>query len=200
VGFFNPRAICPNCGAKIHTQDALPGPRFPGGGIQRTGKQCPQCGIPLTGKVGFLGNTAQIDQARVKQGNKTATAATGQRSGADELEKLGMLRKDGVLTEEEFSAAKGRVLSGEETSDGAPAESGGGTVVKDPTSQPSAAARMMQKGVDKVSDRVDRKVSDRVDRKRAEAEAVAGERCDVVLVTRAAVAWDGPEACESSPG
>ena len=79
----------------------------------------------------FLGNTAQIDQARVKQGNKTATAATGQRSGADELEKRAMLRKDGVLTEEEFSAAKGRVLSGEETSDGAPAKLGGGAVVKE---------------------------------------------------------------------
>src|SRR4051794_36905720 len=51
MGFVNPRAFCPNCGAKIHTHThgALQ--------ITYTGRQCPYCHIPLTGKVGH-GNKA----------------------------------------------------------------------------------------------------------------------------------------------
>jgi hypothetical protein len=145
MGFWKPRAICPNCGSKIHTQDALPGPPLPGGGIQRTGTQCPQCGIPLTGKVGFLSNTAQIDQARVQQQRKkTATAEAGQRSRADELEKLAKLRKDGVLTEEEFSAAKGRVLSGPETYE----ETSGGGAMDSTDSEPEERFEVILTGVE----------------------------------------------------
>jgi predicted amidophosphoribosyltransferase len=47
MGFFNPRTFCPNCGAKIHTNN------------RRTGKVCPQCGVALTGKV-KLGNKAEL--------------------------------------------------------------------------------------------------------------------------------------------
>jgi len=53
MGLRNLRAICPNCGAKIHTQPK---------GIGRiswvntwmfteTGQECPYCGVELTGNV-----------------------------------------------------------------------------------------------------------------------------------------------------
>ena len=54
MGLWNPRAFCPNCGAKIHTHDSslIPGTR-------RTGTECPNCGAKLSGKVG-LGDKAVL--------------------------------------------------------------------------------------------------------------------------------------------
>jgi uncharacterized protein (DUF983 family) len=41
MGVVNPRAICPHCGGKIHTQ------------MGETGKHCQWCGEALTGRVGL---------------------------------------------------------------------------------------------------------------------------------------------------
>src|SRR5262245_20776901 len=56
MGIWNPRAFCPNCGAKIHTHDSslIPGTR-------RTGTQCPNCGVKLSGRVGWLDNKAVLE-------------------------------------------------------------------------------------------------------------------------------------------
>jgi hypothetical protein len=48
MGVLNPRAICPNCGGKIHTQAG------------RTGRECQFCGVALTGKVGAVSNRGQL--------------------------------------------------------------------------------------------------------------------------------------------
>jgi hypothetical protein len=58
VGFVNPRAICPNCGAKIHTQGGVVGTATGLG--HRTGTVCPQCGVALSGKVGW-DNKAKLE-------------------------------------------------------------------------------------------------------------------------------------------
>ena len=55
MGFWNPRARCPNCGGKIHTTLS--------GIVERTGTSCQFCGVPLTGKVRF--GMAQLATAQV---------------------------------------------------------------------------------------------------------------------------------------
>jgi hypothetical protein len=52
MGFWNPRAICPSCGAKIHTQGRL---LVLGAS---TGKLCPNCGVKLSGRINELTNKA----------------------------------------------------------------------------------------------------------------------------------------------
>jgi hypothetical protein len=61
VGVRNPRAFCPNCGAKIHTHRSytLAALTFRER-WQRTGVECPQCHVPLTGKVTTFGNRAEL--------------------------------------------------------------------------------------------------------------------------------------------
>jgi ribosomal protein S27AE len=60
VGLRNLRAICPNCGAKIHTQPkGLGHITWANSWVNvQTGKECPFCGVALTGKVG-PGNRAE---------------------------------------------------------------------------------------------------------------------------------------------
>lgn len=58
MGFWNPRAICPNCGAKIHTQ----------AGGWATGRQCPACGVALTGTKTFFSNEAKLAPPPVEPG------------------------------------------------------------------------------------------------------------------------------------
>lgn len=60
MGFWNPRAICPSCGAKIHTQGRL----FVIGAT--TGKVCPNCGVKLSGRINELTNTA-VSAAKVEE-------------------------------------------------------------------------------------------------------------------------------------
>jgi hypothetical protein len=67
MGVLNPRAICPNCGAKIHTQQSI----WPGS--KRTGTECPHCGVKLSGRVGALDNKAVL---------------AGQQSGAEQVTAL----------------------------------------------------------------------------------------------------------------
>ena len=50
MGLWNPRAFCPNCGGKIHTQSR--------GAQSWTGTSCPLCGVALTGRV--RGNRAEL--------------------------------------------------------------------------------------------------------------------------------------------
>lgn len=62
MGIRNLRAICPNCGAKIHTQPKGLGHVslwMNSGPLVKTGTQCPMCGVALTGKV-LLGNQAEL--------------------------------------------------------------------------------------------------------------------------------------------
>lgn len=49
------RAICPNCGGKIHTQPKGIFALSPGanGFMVKTGNECEHCGIKLTGKVDY---------------------------------------------------------------------------------------------------------------------------------------------------
>lgn len=54
MGVMNLRAICPNCGGKIHTQPKGIG-KFTWARswfMVETGKACQHCGVALTGKVG----------------------------------------------------------------------------------------------------------------------------------------------------
>jgi DNA-directed RNA polymerase subunit RPC12/RpoP len=54
MGLKNMRAICPNCGGKIHTQaKGLLGSIALGanGTLVKTGTRCQHCGAKLTGKV-----------------------------------------------------------------------------------------------------------------------------------------------------
>lgn len=54
MGIRNTRAICPNCGGKIHTQAKGVGALTWAnrGALAQTGTECPNCGVGLTGKVG----------------------------------------------------------------------------------------------------------------------------------------------------
>jgi hypothetical protein len=71
MGFRNPRAFCPNCGAKIHTHREYKGRLIRGwagpDGFQATGKECPECGVALTGSIGAWSNKAEL--AEPGQGN-----------------------------------------------------------------------------------------------------------------------------------
>lgn len=54
MGMKNMRAICPNCGGKIHTQPkGFLGAIAIGanGPLTKTGTTCEHCGVKLTGKV-----------------------------------------------------------------------------------------------------------------------------------------------------
>ncbi|MHB8175821.1 MAG: sigma factor-like helix-turn-helix DNA-binding protein [Thermoleophilia bacterium] len=80
MGVMNTRAICPNCGGKIHTQ-----PRGLGhftwarsGWLVQTGKQCQWCGIALTGKVGLDNKAISVAGAQAKQQKKTQKMAARQ--------------------------------------------------------------------------------------------------------------------------
>ena len=94
MGFWNPRAICPNCGAKIHTQSSG----------WRTGQQCPNCGTALSGSVGW-------DKKAKRAGEKTLTASavdalsTKLEQRANEREPMRVLnriRVDGDLSDSEY--------------------------------------------------------------------------------------------------
>lgn len=61
MGLRNLRAICPNCGAKIHTQPKGLGHITWANSwlFAETGSECPECGLPLTGKVTAGGRAVQ---------------------------------------------------------------------------------------------------------------------------------------------
>jgi hypothetical protein len=69
VGIMNLRAICPNCGGKLHTQ-----PRGLGhltwarsGPLVQTGATCQWCGAALSGKVGFDNKAIAADDPRIRK-------------------------------------------------------------------------------------------------------------------------------------
>lgn len=70
MGLVNPRAICPNCGGKIHTQGGLLGDVFG----HRTGLVCQHCGVGLTGKVGRFSNVAELAPTPAPQPQPTRPA------------------------------------------------------------------------------------------------------------------------------
>lgn len=55
MGLVNNRAICPECGGKIHTQGRGLGVLLPirSGIAVQTGTRCQHCGVALSGKVGL---------------------------------------------------------------------------------------------------------------------------------------------------
>lgn len=57
MGLRNLRAICPNCGAKIHTQPKGLGHITWANSwvLAQTGTECPYCHVALTGKVTAAG-------------------------------------------------------------------------------------------------------------------------------------------------
>lgn len=69
MGLKNMRAICPNCGGKVHTQPkGFLGTIALGanGPLVKTGTQCEHCGVKLTGKV-TLQNYAVLDRRAPSQ-------------------------------------------------------------------------------------------------------------------------------------
>lgn len=65
MGVRNMRAICPKCGAKIHTQ-----PKGLGhitwansGALVQTGAECPYCHVALSGKVGIDNKAILVEDA-----------------------------------------------------------------------------------------------------------------------------------------
>lgn len=65
MGLRNLRAICPNCGGKIHTQPKGLGKLtwMNSWMFVETGRQCQHCGVALTGKV-TAGNRAVVDTTK----------------------------------------------------------------------------------------------------------------------------------------
>ena len=102
---MNLRAICPNCGGKIHTQPkglghltwARSGP------LVKTGTICQHCGVALTGKVSF-DNRAELAP------DQPASTATQPQGPTVELARLAELHASGALTDAEFVAAKEQTL------------------------------------------------------------------------------------------
>jgi hypothetical protein len=96
MSIFRPPVICPNCNGKINAEGSpLAG--------RTTGKVCQHCGAELEGGVTWDG------LAKLAEKPEPVRAASSA-STASELEKLAALRDSGALTEEEFAAAKKRIL------------------------------------------------------------------------------------------
>lgn len=73
MGFVNPRARCPQCGAKIHTAPKGLG-HFALFGrsswMLETGTECPYCGVPLTGRVKPGGVAERVGEAEEHEQRK----------------------------------------------------------------------------------------------------------------------------------
>jgi ribosomal protein L7/L12 len=110
MGFWNPRANCPSCGAKIHTQSSG----------RRTGTECPECHAALTGKVELLGKKAILDTSQSESVGYEVTPdrpikASGDR--LEQLERLMRLRDGGMITDAELEAEKAKLDRQEEIND-----------------------------------------------------------------------------------
>jgi len=108
MGFWNPRAICPNCGAKIHTQS------------HRTGTECPECHVALTGKMELFSMKAKVDTSRSESKGYEETAdrpVKGPGDRLEQLERLMRLRDGGVITDAELEAEKAKLDRQEEIND-----------------------------------------------------------------------------------
>ncbi len=132
MGIINPRAICPNCGSKIHTQGGLFAFRH------STGTKCPNCGVALTGRTDFF-NNAQLSTRRLASdtvrcsgcssmngpdakfcrhcGALLASEASARpaepaaaRSVADQVRELADLREEGLVSPEEFETKRKQLL------------------------------------------------------------------------------------------
>lgn len=80
MGFWNPRAICPKCGAKIHTQG------------RRAGEVCPMCGTALSREID-VANVA-ISPERVEWRDEAPNAVRRElRRAAVYLHMDGLIRK-----------------------------------------------------------------------------------------------------------
>ena len=94
MGFWNMRAICPNCGAKIHTQ----------GGS--TGKVCPSCGVDLKGYVNMFTNKAKLASPPPKPTLTPEGSSARKKERFDRLEQVARLHQMGALSDEEFEKEK----------------------------------------------------------------------------------------------
>lgn len=82
MGLRNLRAICPNCGAKIHTQPKGLG-RFTWANswlLVQTGTECPYCHIALTGKVTAGNRAAAAGSGATKSGKPGKNTKIGRAS------------------------------------------------------------------------------------------------------------------------
>jgi predicted RNA-binding Zn-ribbon protein involved in translation (DUF1610 family) len=100
MGLRNPRTRCGSCGGWIQTQKPLSS--IVTGRTETVGHSCPHCGAALTGKVRW-DNTAELAKS------PPAPVETNV-STADELVKLAQLHESGALSDDEFKAAKARLL------------------------------------------------------------------------------------------
>lgn len=109
MGVMNLRAICPNCGGKIHTQPKGLGHLTWARSwfLVQTGKSCQHCGVALTGKV-KMDNKAELAPNQPMPSERTANAA--EPDTTTELVALSELHASGALSDAEFAAAKERVL------------------------------------------------------------------------------------------
>jgi DNA-directed RNA polymerase subunit RPC12/RpoP len=75
MGLRSLRAICPNCGAKIHTQPkGLGHITWANSWITaQTGRECPYCGVALTGKVTAAGRAELADGPKTTIGGFVKT-------------------------------------------------------------------------------------------------------------------------------
>lgn len=87
MGVMNLRAICPNCGGKIHTQPKGLG-HFTWARswfLVQTGTTCQHCGVALSGKVKADNKAELASEAQLRTRKKAAkTAARQQRRVAKE--------------------------------------------------------------------------------------------------------------------
>lgn len=107
MGIRNLRAICPNCGSKIHTR-----PRGLGhvtwmnsGPLVQTGRQCPMCGIALTGRVDMsnVAIAAASGQEYVMDDEDDAPWRRSTQGDLFAAQQLEIARESGQLSYEEWA-------------------------------------------------------------------------------------------------
>ncbi|MGA8745411.1 MAG: ribosomal protein L7/L12 [Solirubrobacterales bacterium] len=85
-----------------------------------TGKECPYCHIPLTGKVGFGGKAKAVQKPTAPvqiPGSPAASVSNSEADRLEQLERLMRLRDGNALTEEEFQTEKAKLQAAAEVVD-----------------------------------------------------------------------------------
>ena len=107
MGMLNNRAICPNCGGKIHTQARGLGhlTLSRSGPPAQTGTECQFCGVALTGKVGIDNRAIRAEDAGKSFLQRNApTGESKVEQWADE-KNLGLLAKTTGRIERQLAEA-----------------------------------------------------------------------------------------------
>jgi hypothetical protein len=64
MGLLKPRAMCINCGTKVHTRPCPSNTSLKERTLGATpvGKVCPSCGAKFTGKISLTGHRAYVEE------------------------------------------------------------------------------------------------------------------------------------------